>query len=66
MFETFAEAIEDIEDREGELDVLLLPAANDPFATDDISFGGNLYLTADVAGAVEIHGSWIKWQWDWW
>ena len=61
FFDTLAEAIEDIEDREGEHDVVLLPPANDPYASDeevgddDIGFAGNLDLPADVAGAVEIH-----------
>ena len=55
---TLAEAIEDIEDREGEHDVVLLPPANDPYASDeevggdDIGFIGNLDLPADVAGTV--------------
>ena len=63
LFGTLAGAIEDIEDRGGEHDVVLLPPANDPYASDeevgddDIGFGGNLDLTADVAGAVEIHGA---------
>ena len=62
LFDTLAEAIEDIEDREGEHDVLL-PPANDPYASDedvgddDVGFGGNLDLPADVAGAPEIHGA---------
>ena len=46
LFDTFGEAIEDIEDREGEHDVVLLPLANYPYASDeevgddDIGFGG--------------------------
>ena len=58
FFDTLAEAIEDIEDREGEHDVVLLPPANDPYASDeevgddDIGFAGNLDLPADVAGKV--------------
>ena len=28
-----------------------------PYASDDIGFGGNLDLPADIAGAVEIHGA---------
>ena len=63
LFDTLAEAIEDIEDREGEHDVVLLLPANDPYASDeevgddDIGFDSNLDLLADVAGAVEIHGA---------
>ena len=63
LFDTLAEAIKDIEDREGEYDVVLLPPANDPYASDkevgddDTGFGGNLDLPADVAGTVEIHGA---------
>ena len=62
LFDTLAGAIEDIEDREGEHDVVLLPPANHPYASDegvgddDIGFNGNLDLPADVAGAVEIQG----------
>ena len=63
LFDTLAGAIEDIEDRESEHDVVLLAPANDPYASDgqvgndDIGFGGNLDLRADVTGAVEIHGA---------
>ena len=63
LFDTLAGAIEDIEDRESEHDVVLLPPANDPYASyeevgnDDIGFGGNLDLRADVAGTVEIYGA---------
>ena len=41
-------------------------ATNDPYASDeevgddDIGFGGNLDLLANIAGAVEIHGA--KWS----
>ena len=61
LFDTSAEAVEDIEDREGKH--VLSPAANDPYASDeevgedDIAFGGNLDLPANVSGAVEIHGA---------
>ena len=66
LFDTLAEAIEDIENREDEHDVVLLPPAIESYASDeavgddDIGFGGNLDLLdlpADVAGAVEIHGA---------
>ena len=58
----YAEAIEDIEDREGKHNVVLLPQANDAYASDekvgndDIGFGSNLNLP-DVTGTVEIHGA---------
>ena len=66
LFDTLAEAIEDIEDRDGEHDVVLLPPANEPYNSDeeveddDTGFGGNLDLLdlpANVTGAVEIHGT---------
>ena len=66
LFDTLAEAIEDIENREDEHDIVLLPPANESYASDeavgddDTGFGGNLDLVnlpADVAGAVEIHGA---------
>ena len=63
LFDTLAGAIEDIEDRESEHDVVLLFPANNPYTSDeevgndDIGFGGNLDLRADVADAVEIHGA---------
>ena len=34
LFDTLAGAIEDIEDRESEHDVVLLAPANDPYASD--------------------------------
>ena len=63
LFDTLAEAGEDIEDREDKHDAVLLPPANDPYGSDegidddDIGFGGNLDLPVDVAVAVEIHGA---------
>ena len=63
LFDTSAEAIENIEDREGEHDVVLLPPVNDPYASDEevsddgIGISGNLDPPADVAGAVELHGA---------
>ena len=42
-------------------DVVLLPPANDPYASDkeegddDIGLAGNINLPSDITGAVEIH-----------
>ena len=63
LFDTLAEAGEDIEDREGKHDVVMLPPANDTYGSDeevdddDIGFGSNLDIPVDVAVAVEIHGA---------
>lgn len=62
-FDTLDEAIEDIEGCEysGPPDVVLLPPANDPYASheeegdDDIGLAGNINLPSDVTGAAEIH-----------
>ena len=61
-FDTLDEAIEDIEGGEysGPQDVVLLPPANDPYASDeaegdDIGLAGNINLPSDVTGAVKIH-----------
>ena len=63
LFDTLEEAVENIEDREGKHDIVLSPPANDPYASDeevgddDIAFGGNLDLPANVPDAAEIHGA---------
>ena len=63
LLDTLAEAGEDIEDREGKHDVVLLPPASDPYDSDeeddddDIGFGGNLDLPVDIAVTVKIHGA---------
>ena len=62
-FDTFDEAIEDIEGCEysGPPDVVLLPPANDPYASheeegdDDIGLARNISLSSGVTGAAEIH-----------
>ena len=62
-FDTLDEAIEDIDGGEysGPQDLVLLPPANDPYASDeeegddDIGLAGNINLPSDVTGAVEIH-----------
>ena len=63
MFDTLEEAVEDVEDRDGKDDVVLLPPANNPYVSDEgvgddvIGFGDNLDLPVDPAGPVEIHGA---------
>ena len=54
LFDTLTEPIDDIEDRIGKHDVVLLPPANDLYASDeevgndDTGFGGNLDLRANL------------------
>ena len=63
IFDTIDEAIEDIEAGEysGPQDIVLLPPANDLYASDeeevddDIGLAGNINLPFAVTGVVEIH-----------
>ena len=63
IFDTIDEAIEDIEAGEysGPQDIVLLPPANDFYASDeeegddDIGLAGNINLPFAVTGVVEIH-----------
>ena len=63
IFETLSEAIDDFKSSafRGDQDIVLVPPSNSPFASDeedgddDIGLAGNLNLTADVSGTIEIH-----------